>query len=55
MSKHVKIKQNNIQENITSEIIVKLYEIATAVDNTVELSGNLYSPAGYAYQIDYLN
>ena len=52
---NIRINQGNIQENITSAIIVKLYEIATAVDNTVELSGNLYSPAGYAYQIDYLN
>lgn len=52
---NININQGNVQENITSAIIVKLYEVATAVGNTVQLSGNLYSPTGYAYQIDYLN
>lgn len=52
---NININQGNTQENITSEIILKLYQIATAADNTVTLSGNLYSPSGYAYQVDYLN
>lgn len=52
---NININQGNTQENITSEIILKLYQIVTATDNTVALSGNLYSPSGYAYQVDYLN
>lgn len=52
---NININQGNIQENITSEIILKLYQIATAADNTVTLSGNLYSPTGYTHQLDYLN
>ena len=52
---NITINQGNIQENITSAIIIKLYQLATDNVNTVMLSGNLYSPTGYAYQVDYLN
>lgn len=51
----ININQGNIQENITSEIITKLYNIAIDPNNTVTYTGNLYSPSGYASQVDYLN
>lgn len=51
----ISITQGNVQENITSAIIMKLYQLATDNNNSITLSGNLYSPTGYAYQIDYLN
>ena len=52
---NVSITQNNTQENISSAIIMKLYQMAIDNSNNVTFSGNLYSPTGYAYQIDYLN
>lgn len=52
---NININQGNTQENITSEIILKLYQIATAAGNSVTLSGNLYSPSGYVNQVNYLN
>ena len=38
-----------------AQIIHKLYELATDPNNTVTLSGNLYSLKGYKVEMDYLN
>lgn len=43
------------QEIINSGIIDKLYQFATDSNNTVTLSGNLYSAKGYKMKMDYLN
>lgn len=51
----VTISQGNIQENINSRIISKLYNLAINQNNTVSYSGNLYSSTGYGEMIDYLN
>lgn len=50
----VNISQNNVQENITSRIISKMYNVATDTNNTVTFSGNLYSPSGYIAYVQYL-
>ena len=52
---NISITQGNTQENITSGLIVKLYQLATAVGNSLTLTGNLYSPTAYGHQVDYLN
>lgn len=51
----ITITQGNTQENINSSIITKLYNLAINPNNTVQYSGNLYSPSGYGNMIDYLN
>ena len=53
---HLRIEQNNIQENVSSAVIEKLYELATSgdLDASSHLAGNLYVPATYQEYIDVL-
>lgn len=53
---HLRIEQNNIQENVSSAVIKKLYDIATSgtLDASSHLAGNLYVPATYQEYIDVL-
>ena len=53
---HLRIEQNNIQENVSSAVIEKLYELVTSgtLDNSSYLAGNLYTPATYQEYIDTL-
>lgn len=53
---HLKIEQNNIQENVSSAVIQKLYELATSgdLDASSYLAGNLYVLATYQEYIDVL-
>lgn len=43
---HLRIEQNNIQENVSSAIIEKLYEstINEDLDQSSNLAGTLYTP-----------
>ena len=53
---HLRIEQNNIQENVSSAVIYKLYELATIgdLDASSHLAGNLYVSATYQEYIDVL-
>lgn len=52
---HLRIEQNNIQENVSSSVITKLYELTqTNLDNTSNLQGNLHVNATYQDYVDYL-
>ena len=53
---HLRIEQNNIQENVSSAVIEKLYELASSgdLDNTSNLAGNLYTTGTYQYYVDLL-
>lgn len=53
---HLRIEQNNIQENVSSAVIEKLYELAISgdLDASSHLAGNLYVPATYQEYIDIL-
>lgn len=45
---HLRIEQNNIQENVSNNVIAKLYELAqTNLDNTSNLQGQLHTTATY--------
>lgn len=47
---HLRIEQNNIQENVSSAVIKKLYELATSgdLDQSSNLAGVVSIPGGYA-------
>lgn len=51
---HLRIEQNNIQENVSSAVIDKLYELATSgdLDQSSNLAGNLHTTATYQEYID---
>lgn len=52
---HLRIEQNNIQENVSSSVITKLYkESQNNLDNTSNLQGNLHTTATYQEYIDFL-
>lgn len=53
---HLRIEQNNIQENVSSAIIEKLYELAINgdLDQSSNLAGILYTPNTYTKYIEYL-
>ena len=53
---HLRIEQNNIQENVSSAVIQKLYELAISgdLDASSHLAGNLYVPATYQEYINVL-
>ena len=53
---HLRIEQNNIQENISGAIIEKLYEstINGDLDQSSNLAGTLYTPNTYTKYIEYL-
>lgn len=52
---HLRIEQNNIQENVSSKVITKLYEEAkNNLDNTSTLRGNLHTTATYQEYKDFL-
>ena len=53
---HLRIEQNNIQENVSSDVIEKLYELATSgdLDQNSNLAGNLHTTATYQEYIDAL-
>lgn len=53
---HLRIEQNNIQENVSSAVIEKLYQLATSgdLDASSNLAGNLYVSATYQEYIDAL-
>lgn len=52
---HLKIEQNNIQENVSSSVIAKLYELTqNNLDNTSNLQGNLYTSVAYKDHIQRL-
>lgn len=47
---HLRIEQNNIQENVSSSVIAKLYDITSDnnnLDNSSTLAGNLYTSVTY--------
>ena len=54
---HLKIEQNNIQENVSSAVIEKLYELASSgdLDQSSNLAGNLHTTATYQAYIDVLH
>ena len=53
--RHLRIEQNNIQENVSSNVITKLYnESQNNLDNTSNLQGNLHTTATYQEYIDFL-
>ena len=54
---HLRIEQNNIQENVSSAVIKKLYELATSgdLDQDSNLAGNLHTTATYQEYIDVLH
>ena len=52
---NINITQGNTQENVTSNLIKKLYDLATGDGNSLTLTGNLYSPTAYVHQVDYLH
>ena len=54
---HLRIEQNNIQENVSSAVIAKLYELATSgdLDASSNLAGNLHTTATYQEYIDALH
>lgn len=51
---HLRIEQNNIQENVSSAVIEKLYQLATSgdLDQSSNLAGNLHTTATYQEYID---
>lgn len=51
---HLRIEQNNIQENVSSAVIEKLYQLATSgdLDASSNLTGNLHVTATYQEYID---
>ena len=53
---HLRIEQNNIQENVSSAVIEKLYELASSgdLDNSSNLAGTLYTPNTYTKYVEYL-
>ena len=53
---HLRIEQNNIQENVSSAVIEKLYQLAISgdLDASSRLAGNLYVPATYQEYINVL-
>lgn len=53
---HLRIEQNNIQENVSSAVIEKLYELAISgtLDNSSNLAGNLYTTSTYTKYANYL-
>lgn len=53
--RHLRIEQNNIQENVSSSVIAKLYnESQNNLDNTSNLQGNLHTTATYQEYINFL-
>lgn len=64
MSKHLEIKQNSLQENVSAEVIDKLYNL-TYEDSTLgidpevdsqrgDIVGNIISPAAYEDAVNFL-
>lgn len=53
---HLKIEQNNIQENVSSAVVEKLYELAINgdLDQSSNLSGNIHTTSTYQQYIDEL-
>ena len=54
---HLRIEQNNIQENVSSSVIAKLYDITSEnnnLDNSSTLAGNLYTSVAYEDHIQRL-
>ena len=54
---HLRIEQNNIQENVSSSVIAKLYDITqnnNNLDNSSTLAGNLYTSVAYEDHIQRL-
>lgn len=53
---HLRIEQNNIQENVSGAVIEKLYQLASSgdLDQSSNLAGNLYTPITYRAQTQYL-
>ena len=53
---HLRIEQNNIQENVSSAVIEKLYQLAISgdLDASSNLAGNLYTTATYQEYINAL-
>ena len=53
---HLRIEQNNIQENVSSAVIKKLYELATSgdLDQSSNLAGNIHTTGTYQEYIDVL-
>lgn len=53
---HLRIEQNNIQENVSSAVIEKLYELAISgdLDASSNLAGNIHTTATYQEYIDTL-
>ena len=51
---HLRIEQNNIQENVNSAVIEKLYELAISgdLDQSSNLAGNLHTTITYQEYID---
>lgn len=55
--RHLRIEQNNIQENVSSSVIAKLYDITSDnnnLDNSSTLAGNLYTSVAYEDHIQRL-
>ena len=52
---NISITQGNTQENVNSNLINKLYQLAMAGGNNLTLTGNLYSPTAYDHQVNHLN
>lgn len=52
---NINITQGNTQENVNSNLINKLYNLAEVEGNSLTLTGNLYSLTAYEYQVIYLN
>lgn len=54
---HLKIEQNGITEEVNSQIIEKLYNLASSgdLDGTSDLKGRLHTTIGYRQPISYLN
>lgn len=55
--RHLRIEQNNIQENVSSSVIAKLYNITSDnnnLDNSSTLAGNLYTSVAYEDHIQRL-
>lgn len=51
---HLRIEQSNVQENVSSAVVAKLYELATSGDLDVSsnLAGNIHTTATYQEYID---
>lgn len=51
---HLRIEQNNIQENVSSAVIEALYNLAISgdLDNSSNLSGNIHTTSTYQQYID---